>query len=147
MQKIILSGELILDENDLERMNYIVNDAITGKLVSITDILDTINNSTNSIDKLVRIYGRVYDSDETFYGFGKLINDHIDSIKDKCKIKGYYLCNCNFAVERKLYELTEQNNKVEITIEDYSDSISAFIVDDDTGGNLEDNSYDTSKKM
>jgi hypothetical protein len=115
-------------------MNYLVKDLATKKETSVTDILDTIDNS-ESIDKLVRIFGRVYESGETFYGFGKLINHHIDSIKDKCKIEGYYLCNCNFAVERKLYELSENNSNVEIVLEDYSDSIGEYINngDDDTG--------------
>jgi hypothetical protein len=145
MQKIILNGTLILDENDLERMNYLIKDLATSEVTSITDILDTIDNS-ESIDKLVRIYGRVYNSGETFYGFGKLINHHIDSIKDKCKIEGYYLCNCNFAIERKLYELSENNSMVEITLEDYSDSIGEYIGDNDTG-NSGGIYNDTSQKM
>ena len=108
-----LNGEISLDENDLSRMNYIITCPIDGTQNSITDILDTIYNSKNTIKKLIRVAGRVYNSNETFHGFESL---HIS--KDKYKTYSYYVGS--FAFENTLYNLI--GSKVEIVIEDYNNS-------------------------
>ena len=102
MQKHYFNGEISLDENDLSRMNYI-----------ITDILDTIYNSKNTIKKLIRVAIRVYNSNETFHGFESL---HIS--KDKYKTYSYHVGS--FAIENTLYSLI--GSKVEIVVEDYNNS-------------------------
>lgn len=124
MQEITLNGTLSLDENTLDRMNYIITSLIDGKETSLTDILETIHDSKNSIDKLVEIRGRIYDNNHLFYGFGKL-KFCIDSIRDKYKIKGYF-CG-DMALSKQLYELIGRN--IEILVRDYSDSIGEFIDD------------------
>ena len=134
MQTIYLNGSLSLDEQDQSRMNYIITDAL-GKQTSITDILDTIYNSKNSIKKLVRVMGRIYNSNHTFFGFESL---HI--AKDRTGVLGYHIGN--FQLEKQLFELACINSKIELVLEDYTDSIGEFIDTDTT----EENNYDTSQK-
>jgi len=115
MKNHYLNGEIFLDENDQSRMNYLIKDEITGKQISVTDILDTIYNSKNTINKLVRVMGRIYESGHTFFGFESL---HIS--KDKTGIYSYHIGN--FQIELQLYELACNNSKVELVIEDYTDA-------------------------
>lgn len=135
MQTIYRNGSLSLDEQDQSRMNYIITDAL-GKQTSITDILDTIYNSNNSIKKLVRVMGKIYDSNHTFCGFESL---HIT--KDKYGTYSYHIGN--FPIDIQLFELACDNSKIELLLEDYTDSISEFIDDMDT---TEDLSDDTTNK-
>lgn len=128
-----LNGKLSLDENDIDRMNYIVTDLSTGEQQSITDILDTIYNGTNTINKLVRVAGRIYNSSHTFNGFETL---HIS--KDKSGTYSYFVGN--FPIENQLYELAENNSNVEIVIEDYTDATKFMI----TTGTTEDTNDNTS---
>jgi len=113
MQNHYLNGEISLDENDLQRMNYIVTDLHSQEKKSITDILDTIYNSTNTINKLIRVAGREYNTNETFHGFESL---HIS--KDKYKTYSYHVGS--FAFENTLYDLI--GKCAEIIIEDYTNS-------------------------
>lgn len=131
MQTIYMNGTVSLDESDLNRMNYIITSLADKTQTSITDILDTIYNSENTISKLVRVCGRIYDTNHTFNGFESL---HIS--KDKYKTLSYHIGS--FPIENQLYELIGCN--VEILIEDYTDSIGKFIT---TTGVTEDITHDT----
>jgi hypothetical protein len=122
MQKIYLNGSLSLDESDMDRMNYIIKDVETGKQTSITDILDTIYNSSNTINKLVRVLGRIYNNNHTFGGFNSL---HI--AKDRDGVYSYHIGS--FPIWKQLFELAANNSNVEILLEDYTNSITQFITD------------------
>ena len=108
-----LNGEISLDENDQTRMNYLVKDLTDGTTKSITDILDTIYNGKNTINKLVRVVGRIYESGHTFNGFESL---HIS--KDKYGTYSYFVGS--FPMENQLYELSCNNSKIELILEDYT---------------------------
>lgn len=125
----LLSGTISLDENDLNRMNYIITSLSDGKQTSITDLLDTIYNSKNTINKLVRVTGRLYNNHTLpFNGFQSL---HIS--KDKYNTMSYHIGN--FAFENQLFELIGTN--IELLIEDYTDST--------TGSTTEDLHHDNTK--
>ena len=130
-----LNGKLSLDEQDLDRMNYIVTDLSTGEQQSITNILDTIYNGTNTINKLVRVAGRIYNSNHIFNGFETL---HIS--KDKSRTYSYHVGS--FPLEMQLFELAENNSMLELVIEDYTDA-TKFMT---TTGTTEDTQHDTRKK-
>ena len=142
MQEIYLNGTLSLDEQDQTRMNYIITSLENGKQTSITDIFDTIYNGKNTINKLVRVSGRIYNNHTLpFNGFQTL---HIS--KDKYGTYSYHIGN--FAIENQLYELLEKN--IEIVIEDYTDATKdmfAELVDNDdtTGSTMEDINNDAEK--
>ncbi|OHD25751.1 MAG: hypothetical protein A2086_14185 [Spirochaetes bacterium GWD1_27_9] len=138
MQTIYLNGSISLDEQDQSRMNYIITSLVDGVEISITDILDTIYNSKNTINKLIRVMGRIYHSQHTFFGFETL---HIT--KDKTGVYGYHIGN--FQLERQLYELAEIGEEVEIILEDYTNSIGGFI--HTTNGTTEEVTYATQKAM
>jgi len=147
MQQILLNGKIYLDENDQSRMNYIIDESNLNyyhKKTSITDILDTIHNSKNAIKKLIRVVGKVYSDNinnnndvisESFHCFEGLY------IKEETKyIKSYYVGN--YPLEQKLYKWAENNANLEILIQDYTDSISEFIV-----GTTEDIYHVTARAM
>lgn len=120
MKTLYLKGIVSLDKNDLSRMNYIITNEKSNIQTSITDILDTIYNSTNSIKKLIRVAGKICCNGHTFHCFEGL---HIQ--KETKHIESYFVGN--FPLEKQLYELAEFGEEVEIIIEDYTNSIGEFI--------------------
>jgi len=109
-----LNGTISLDETDQSRMNYIITSLENGIQISITDILDKIYKSKNTIKKLIRVSGRIYNNHTLpFNGFESL---HIS--KDKYGTYSYHIGN--FPIENQLYELIGKN--VELIIEDYTDA-------------------------
>jgi hypothetical protein len=107
------NGLLFLDENDLSRMNYKVKD-INGVERSITDILDTIYNNTNSsIYKLIRVVGKFRNNKSSFNKFQQL---HIT--KDKYGTQSYHIDT--FPLENQLYKTIGQ--EIDLVIEDYTDA-------------------------
>lgn len=141
MIKHYLNGILTLDEQDQSRMNYVITNLSDGIQQSITDILDTIYNSSNTINKLVRVFGRIYNSNHTFTGFNSLY-----ITKDNTGVLGYHIGN--FQLERQLYELVGE--KIELLLEDYTESTKDLFVDIDTTPTIqyttEDITYDTTTK-
>ena len=138
MQKLTLEGTISISDTPsiLNHMNITIIDIIDkNKITSITNILDTIFKSNNSIDKLVRIFGTIYIIGHTFNCFGKLLFGKEDF---KAKVDEYFINR--YSVDRQLLELNGQNVRLEI--EDYTDSIGEFIDTDTT----EENNYDTSQK-
>jgi hypothetical protein len=124
-----LNGEISLDDNDQSRMNYLIEDLSTKEKTSITDILDGIYNGNNTIKKLVRVSGRLYNSHALpFNGFESL---HIS--KDKYGTYSYHVGN--FPIENQLYEMI--GKCCELVIEDYTD----------VSGITEDIQYGTTKTM
>lgn len=119
MKEIYLKGTITLDEQDQSRINYILTD-YQGNKTSITDLFDIIYYSKNCIKKLVRIAGKICTKSHTFHCFEGL---HIQ--KDKQGILGYHIGN--FPINSQLFELVDE--EVEIYLEDYTDSISEFIMD------------------
>lgn len=113
------TGIVNLDENDLNRMNYILN-TNDGQRFSLTDMLDTIYNSKNSIKKLVRICGKICCNGHNFHCFEGL---HIQD--NKKGIPGYFVGN--FPISDQMFEFV--GSEIEILIEDYTDSIGEFITD------------------
>jgi|GEM_PF-2412603 len=134
MQSILLKGQVILDENDLSRMNYLIHCPSTNKEVSLTDILDIIYNSKNAIKKLVRICGKVCVNGHSISRIKELNGFEGLYIKeDKYHTQSYHIGN--FPVENELFELIGE--EIELILEDYTNSISEFItasedVTDDT---------------
>ena len=122
MQKITLNGTLSLSDIPLNqnRPNYIITSLVDQEQTSITSILDTIFNSSNTIDKIVEVKGVMYNTGHNFYGFGKLIVGREDY---KTKIEGYIVNG--FPLERQLFELLDTN--IELTLIDYTNSIGEFI--------------------
>ena len=90
---ILFDGVIQLDDSG-NKMNYLIIDK-NNNSKNITKILDTIYNSKNTIDKLIRIHGLVCENNNTFNGFAKL---HIK--KDIFGIEGYHVGN--FALDLKL---------------------------------------------
>jgi len=115
MQTIYFNGKISLDESDLSRMNYLVEDLTDHTQKSITDILDTIYNSKDTVKKLIRVSGRIYNSNHIFNGFESL---HIS--KDKYNTYSYHVGN--FPLENQLFEIVGQC--CELVLEDYTDSTS-----------------------
>ena len=120
MQSLYLKGLVALDENNQTKMNYIITNEKTNKQTSLTDILDTIYNSTNSIKKLIRVAGKICCNGHSFHCFEGL---HIQ--KETKYINSYFVGN--FPLEKQLYQLAEFGEEVEIIIEDYTNSIGEFI--------------------
>ena len=124
MQKIILNGTISISDTSsiLNHMNYIITSLIDQKETSITNILDTIFKSTNTIDKMVKVSGTIYNSNHKFGGFGKLLFGKQDykAVVDEYFVKDFPLC-------RQFLELAENNKNIELIIEDYADSIGDFI--------------------
>jgi len=114
MRTIYFNGKLELEDTQ-NRMNYIITDLVDNTEKSITDILDTIYNSTNTIKKLVRISGRIYNNQHLINAMGSLFMS-----KDKFGVLSYHIGSMPFDLQ--LSELTSQS--VEIIIEDYTDSVS-----------------------
>lgn len=127
MQKITLNGTLSISDTPsiLNHMNYIITNLVDKKDTSITNILDTIFKSSNSIDKIVEIFGVIYITGHNFSGFGKLVFGKEDF---KAKVNEYFVNG--FPLDRQLFELIDQN--VQLTISDYTDSIGEFINTMDT---------------
>ena len=113
MQEHYFNGLLILDEQDQSRMNYIVTDLADNSKQSITDLLDRIYNSTNTISKLMRIVIKPYNSNNLYGAFQSLCIK-----KDIHGIIGYFVGE--LALDNKLFELVGSN--VEVWVDDYTDS-------------------------
>ena len=112
MKSIYLNGQLILDENQNNKMDYIIIDKVTQEKTNITSILEEIFNRDSSISKLVRVVGRVYNSTESFNGMGNL---HM--CRDKShKVEGY--CIGSMQLENWLFKNVD--NELELVIEDYT---------------------------
>lgn len=124
MQKITLSGTISISDTPsiLNHMNYIITDLVDKKDTSITNILDTIFKSSNSIDKIIGINGVIYLNGHTFKSFGKLIFGKEDL---KAKVNEYFVSG--FPFERQLFEL--EGNNIQLEICDYTDSIGEFVLD------------------
>jgi len=93
-------------------MNYIIKDSITNVETSITNILEEIFNRDVSVSKLIRVIGRVYDSQISFNGMGNL---HM--CRDKShNIEGY--CIGRMQLENRLFENIGED--LEFLLEDYT---------------------------
>jgi len=136
MTEHCFNGLLTLDENDLNRMNYIVTNLADSTHKSITDVLDRIYNSKNTINKLIRVVLKPYNSNDIFNAFQSL-----QITKDKFGTYSYHVGN--FAIENALYNLIGTN--IELTIEDYTDS-TRNMNNLDIVSTTEDNSHDTSQQ-
>jgi len=125
MKTHYLNGKLSLSElpSDKNRMNYIITDLHSQEQKSITDILEEIFDRENSVSKLVRVIGRIYDNNHTFNGMGNLHMCH-----DKSHIEGYCIGSMQF--ELQLFELVDRN--VEIILEDYNTN---FVIAEDLVSN------------
>jgi len=78
MQKLILNGTISLSEipsisNKQNKPNYIITSLIDNSTKSVTQILDTIFTSKNTIDKLIEVKLVEYITGKEHKGFGKLI--------------------------------------------------------------------------
>lgn len=114
MKEHYFIGKLILDENDINRMNYIVSDLVdNNSQKSITDLLDKIYNSNNTINKLIRVIIKPFNSNIVYGKFQSLCIK-----KDKFGIHSYHIGE--FPLENKLFELVGSN--VEMWLEDYTDA-------------------------
>jgi hypothetical protein len=114
MQEHYFNGSLILDENDQSRMNYIVKPLADNSQQSITDLLDGIYNSNNTISKLMRIVIKPFNSNKVYTVFQSLC------IKKDMKYGTYSYHVGDSPLENKLFELVGSN--IEVWIEDYTDS-------------------------
>ncbi|HEY8888920.1 MAG TPA: hypothetical protein VIM70_01490 [Clostridium sp.] len=114
MRTIYFNGKLELEDNQ-DKMNYIITDLVDHTQKSITDILDTIYNSNNTISKLVRVSGRIYNNQHLLTGMGSLF-----MAKDKFGVMSYHIGS--MPLELQLSQLTSQS--LELVIEDYTDSVS-----------------------
>jgi hypothetical protein len=142
MQKLTLEGTISISDTSsiLNHMNITITDLLDkNKETSITNILDTIFKSNNSIDKLVRIFGTMYVTGHTFNCFGKLLFGKEDF---RAKVDEYFICR--FPIDRQMLELIGKN--IRINIEDYTDSIGEFIGDSNIVDVSEDYDHDTSQK-
>ena len=111
---ILFDGVIQLDDSG-NKINYLItNKNKNNNSKNITKILDTIYNSKNTIDKLIRVHGLVCENNDTFNGFAKL---HIK--KDIFGIEGYHVGN--FALDLKLDLLV--GKEVKILLEDYTNSL------------------------
>ena len=125
MQKLILNGTISLSEipsihNKQNKPNYIITSLIDNSTKSITQILDTIFKSQNTIDKLMEVKLVEYITGKEHKGFGKLI---VGRESYNTKVESYFVGN--FALEKKLFELLDTN--VELTLIDLTDSIGEFL--------------------
>ena len=112
MKTIYLNGKLILDETNQLKMDYIIKDSITNVETSITNILEEIFNRGVTVSKLIRVIGRVYDSQISFNGMGNL---HM--CRDKShNIEGY--CIGSFQLENELFKNIGED--LEFLLEDYT---------------------------
>jgi len=142
MQKLILNGTISLLEtpsisNKQNKPNYIITSLIDNSTKSVTQILDTIFSSKNTIDKLIEVKLVEYITGKEHKGFGKLI---IGRENYNTKVESYFVGN--FSFEKTLFELLDTN--VELTLIDLTDSIGDFIIDTDI---TEDTHNDTIKAM
>jgi len=125
MQQLILNGTISLSEipsisNKQNKPNYIITSLIDNSIKSITQILDTIFKSQNTIDKLIEIKLVEYITGKEHKGFGKLI---IGRESYNTKVESYFVGN--FSLEKTLFELLDTN--VELTLVDLTDSIGKFL--------------------
>jgi len=125
MQKLILNGTISLSEipsisNKQNKPNYIITSLIDNSTKSVTQILDTIFTSKNTIDKLIEVKLVEYITGKEHKGFGKLI---IGRESYNTKIESYFVGN--FSLEKTLFELLDTN--VELTLIDLTDSIGDFL--------------------
>jgi len=125
MQKIILNGTISLSEipsisNKQNKPNYIITSLIDNSTKSVTQILDTIFTSKNTIDKLMEVKLVEYITGKEHKGFGKLI---IGRESYNTKVESYFVGN--FSLEKTLFELLDTN--VELTLVDLTDSIGKFL--------------------
>ena len=125
MQQLILNGTISLSEipsisNKQNKPNYIITSLIDNSIKSITQILDTIFKSQNTIDKLIEIKLVEYITGKEHKGFGKLI---IGRESYNTKVESYFVGN--FSLEKTLFELLDTN--VELTLIDLTDSIGEFL--------------------
>ena len=122
LKKIILNGTISLSNTPLEqnKPNYIITSLIDNSAKSVTQILDTIFSSKNTIDKLIEVKLVEYITGKEHKGFGKLI---IGRENYNTKVESYFVGN--FSLEKTLFELLDTN--VEITIVDLTDSIGEFL--------------------
>ena len=147
MQKLILNGTISLSEipsisNKKNKPNYIITSLIDNSTKSVTQILDTIFTSKNTIDKLIEVKLVEYITGKEHKGFGKLI---IGRESYNTKVESYFVGN--FSLEKTLFELLDTN--VELTLIDLTDSIGEFIIDDynNSTGTSEDMHNDKVKAM
>ena len=125
MQKLILNGTISLLEipfisNKPNKPNYIITSLIDNSTKSVTQILDTIFSSKNTIDKLMEVKLVEYITGKEHKGFGKLI---IGRESYNTKVESYFVGN--FSLEKTLFELLDTN--VELTLIDLTDSIGDFL--------------------
>jgi len=125
MQKLILNGTISLSEipsisNKKNKPNYIITSLIDNSTKSVTQILDTIFTSKNTIDKLIEVKLVEYITGKEHKGFGKLI---IGRESYNTKVESYFVGN--FSLEKTLFELLDTN--VELTLIDLTDSIGDFL--------------------
>jgi len=125
MQKITLSGTISLSEtpsihNKQNKPNYTITSLIDNSTKSVTQILDTIFSSKNTIDKLMEVKLVEYITGKEYKGFGKLI---IGRENYNTKVESYFVGN--FSLEKTLFELLDTN--VELTIVDLTNSIGEFL--------------------
>ena len=125
MQKIILNGTISLSEipsisNKQNKPNYIITSLIDNSTKSVTQILDAIFTSKNTIDKLIEVKLVEYITGKEHKGFGKLI---IGRESYNTKVESYFVGN--FSLEKTLFELLDTN--VELTLIDLTDSIGDFL--------------------
>ena len=125
MQKIILNGTISLSEipsisNKQNKPNYIITSLIDNSTKSVTQILDTIFTSKNTIDKLIEVKLVEYITGKEHKGFGKLI---IGRENYNTKVESYFVGS--FSLEKTLFELLDTN--VELTLIDLTDSIGDFL--------------------
>jgi len=125
MQKLILNGTISLSEissisNKQNKPNYIITSLIDNSTKSVTQILDTIFYSKNTIDKLIEVKLVEYITGKEHKGFGKLI---IGRENYNTKVESYFVGS--FSLEKTLFELLDTN--VELTLIDLTDSIGEFL--------------------
>jgi len=131
MQKLTLSGTVSISEipfisnksnksNKPNKPNYIITSLIDNSTKSITQILDTIFASQNTIDKLIEVRLVEYITGKEYKGFGKLI---IGRESYNTKVESYFVGN--FTIEKTLFELLDTN--VEMILVDLTDSIGEFL--------------------
>jgi len=125
MQKLILNGKISLSEipsisNKQNKPNYIITSLIDNSTKSVTQILDTIFTSKNTIDKLIEVKLVEYITGKEHKGFGKLI---IGRESYNTKVESYFVGN--FSLEKTLFELLDTN--VELTLIDLTNSIGEFL--------------------
>ena len=125
MQQLILNGTISLSEipsisNKQNKPNYIITSLIDNSIKSVTQILDTIFSSKNTIDKLMEVKLVEYITGKEHKGFGKLI---IGRESYNTKVESYFVGN--FSLEKTLFELLDTN--VELTLIDLTDSIGEFL--------------------